>query len=72
MQVSAHLSPENEPREVQGLLEALDYYKLSEGIILTDHQEELRTVHGKKIRIVPVWKWILKPDFKPGLGALLP
>jgi hypothetical protein len=64
IQVTDHLSPENEQRECQGLLEALEYYKLSEGIILTAHQEDLRTMNNKKIHIVPVWKWLLQNQSK--------
>ena len=59
IQVTAKLSEENEEREVRGLLEALDAYKLNEGTILTEDQEEIRTINKKKIYITPIWKWLI-------------
>ena len=59
LQVTAMLNEENEAREIKGLLEALEAYNLDEGIILTEDQEEVRTINKKKISIMPIWKWLL-------------
>lgn len=59
IQVAAKLDEENEEKEIKGLLEALEAYALDEGLILTEDQEETRTISRKKIRIMPVWKWML-------------
>ena len=48
-------------REVKGLLEALNMYGLAEGLILLhDTQEHTFEEDGKVIRVMPVWKWLLK------------
>ena len=48
-------------REVSGLLEAMNVYGLEEGLILLqDTQEHTIEENGKVIRVMPVWKWLLK------------
>jgi predicted AAA+ superfamily ATPase len=53
IQVSWQVSSENEKREVEGLLEAMDYLNLKEGSIITFNQEDQINVDGKTIRLVP-------------------
>ena len=52
-------------REIDGLLEAMEEYQLSEGMILTENNEEQLEVqhleNSYSIRIIPVWKWLLEP-----------
>jgi predicted AAA+ superfamily ATPase len=48
-------------RELNGLLDAMEAYNLSSGIILTESEEEELIVESKKIHVIPVWKWLLKP-----------
>lgn len=59
IQVTKKLDDDNEKREINGLLEVMNEYKLKEGIILTEDQEEEKILEDKKIRIIPVWKWLL-------------
>jgi hypothetical protein len=59
LQVTQSLS-ENREREIQGLLEALTRYKLSQGFILTTDHEEIIIRKGKKIIVQPIWKWLLR------------
>ena len=47
-------------REVGGLIEAMKEYKLKEGLILTYGQEEWFKQEGMKIKVIPVWKWLLE------------
>jgi uncharacterized protein len=47
-------------REIEGLLEALTSYKLKEGLILTDEDEDEFTIKNFKIKVMPTWKWLLK------------
>jgi predicted AAA+ superfamily ATPase len=59
VQVCEQLTPENRQREVDGLLEALERYKLPRGAIITK-DTELTEKHGKKhVDVVPAWKWFL-------------
>jgi hypothetical protein len=60
-QVCWEMTPQNEQRELKGLLEAMRRYKIPKGGILTYDQEGVRTVNGTNVRMVPVWKWLLVP-----------
>jgi predicted AAA+ superfamily ATPase len=46
-------------REVDGLLNALNTYKLPSGLISTADTEEEFIENGKQIKIIPAWKWLL-------------
>ncbi|MES2211544.1 MAG: DUF4143 domain-containing protein [Pseudomonadota bacterium] len=54
--------PSTKSREVTGLVEAMDKFSLSEGLIITEHEEgeELFESNGKTYHIVikPIWKWL--------------
>ncbi len=60
LQVCYSLNEKNKDRELKGLMEAMDYFKLKEGVVLTYDQEEELTFKNKKIKVIPVWKWMLK------------
>lgn len=60
IQVAVHLSDKNiKKREIEGLLEAMKTYKLKEGIIITENDEEQIKVENYKIQVIPIWKWLL-------------
>ncbi|MDD3568957.1 MAG: ATP-binding protein [Bacteroidales bacterium] len=46
-------------RELYGLLDALSTYGLTEGLILTDEEEDTIKEKGYTIHIKPAWKWLL-------------
>ena len=46
-------------REIDGLLNAMNTYKLQSGLIITDDSEEEIIENDKKITIIPAWKWLL-------------
>jgi predicted AAA+ superfamily ATPase len=58
IQVSYQIK-ENREREVNGLLEAMDAFKLKEGLIITEDKEEEERIDGRKIVYMPLWKWLL-------------
>ncbi len=60
IQVCFELNKENREREINGLKEAMERFKLKEGLILTSDQEEKIIEKNKKIIIKPLWKWILE------------
>lgn len=60
IQVCYELHEGDKKRELGGLLDAMHFFKLQEGMILTQEQEKIIEVEGKKIRILPVWKWLLE------------
>ncbi len=58
-QVCWEVTPRNEQRELKGLYEAMRRHKIPKGGILTYDQEEGRTINGKDVPLIPVWKWLL-------------
>lgn len=60
IQVCYDLNKENRKREVKGLLEALNKFKLKSGFIITLDQEEEFEEEGRKIKVIPIWKWLLE------------
>jgi len=50
--------PETKAREIKALLKAMEKLKLNEGFVITDDLEKEENVRGKKIRYVPLWKWL--------------
>jgi uncharacterized protein len=59
IQVCWNLNSDNYKRETEGLLEAINFCNLSEGLILTNNQEDTLNIDKKKITVKPVWKWLL-------------
>jgi len=59
IQVCYDLNEQNKDRELNGLLEAMEKFKLKKGLILTYNQEDEIVIEDKKIIIKPVWKWLL-------------
>jgi len=59
IQVTEHLDEYNKEREVDGLVEALEKFNLKSGLILTNDEEGQFQKNGKKIKVMPVWKWLL-------------
>ncbi len=58
IQVAYSLDGDNTKRELDGLLEALDKFKLDNGQIITHDQEDELSINGKKIILKPAWKWM--------------
>jgi predicted AAA+ superfamily ATPase len=62
IQVCAEIHSENKAREVNGLLAALKFFSITEGLILTLNQDDVLRINEVKIRLLPVWKWLLRED----------
>ncbi len=60
IQVCYEFNDENQEREINGLVGAMDELKLKEGLILTYNQEDELDVDGRKIVLKPVWKWLFE------------
>ncbi|MFW6025452.1 MAG: ATP-binding protein [Candidatus Woesearchaeota archaeon] len=59
-QICYSLNDENRDREVEGLFDALKSYNLDEGIILTYDQKEEISYKNKKMKVIPVWFWLIE------------
>jgi predicted AAA+ superfamily ATPase len=62
IQVCWELTTENKERELKGLIEAMIFFDFSNGLILTQDQEEEILLNEKKIYVKPVWKWLLQKE----------
>jgi len=62
IQVCYDFNEDNREREINGIKEAMIKLKLKEGLILTYNNEEDLKVKGKKIKIRPLWKWLLEEN----------
>ena len=58
IQVCHTIDSSNKEREVKGLLEAMNIFKLKEGLILTFEQTDELKIEGKTIKIMPLYKWL--------------
>ena len=59
IQVCYDLDKANKEREIKGLAEAMDKFKLKKGLILTQNQDDAINMDGKVIKVMPIWKWML-------------
>ncbi|MBN1170025.1 ATP-binding protein [Candidatus Micrarchaeota archaeon] len=59
IQVTYALTENNRKREIDGIMSAMESFGLKNGIIMTRDQDENLKINGKKIMILPVWKWLL-------------
>ena len=63
IQVTVDMSNEKtHQREITGLLEALETFNLEEGFILTEDEYNTLEKGGYKIKIRPLWYWLLNKD----------
>ena len=53
LQVCSEVNTDNSKREMDGLVEALDFFKLKSGIIITLNQKDTMIKDGKQIQLVP-------------------
>lgn len=58
IQVCTEVHLDNKHRELKGLLEALHFFNLEMGYILTMDQKDTFLMEGKTIEILPAWKWM--------------
>lgn len=62
IQVCYQLNNENKKREIEGLIEAMEEFKLNQGLILTYDQEDKIKIKNKRITVMPIWQWLLQED----------
>lgn len=59
IQVCFDLNNSNKKREINGLLEAMNYYQLDHGIIVTQNQKESFIKDGKQINVLPAYEFLM-------------
>jgi len=59
IQVCSELTRENESRELMGLVEAAQIFKLKKGLLITYDLEKTIDFKNIEIQMIPAWKWLL-------------
>ena len=59
IQVCFDFHEKNKQREINGLLEAAEYYNLKSGLILTYNQYEEFVIGNVAITLMPTWQWLI-------------
>lgn len=59
IQVCYELNEKNKEREINGLIGAMEKFKLKEGTIVTLNQEETLERNKLRLKIIPAYKWFL-------------
>lgn len=50
---------ETKEREIKSLIKGLEEFKLKEGLVITDDYEGEESIKNKRIKFIPLWKWLL-------------
>ena len=58
IQVCQQINDMNKEREIQGLVEAMKFFNISEGTIVTMNQRDMIDIDGYVIRMVPAWEYV--------------
>jgi uncharacterized protein len=59
VQVCYTLSTENLDREINGLIEAMDFFDVQQGTIVSYNQSEVFNKDGKTIKVLPAWEYMM-------------
>jgi len=49
-------------REMQGLAKALREFRQARGSVITGEVEAQEEIQGRKVRVVPLWRWLLQEE----------
>jgi len=58
VQVCHTLTGEAKEREIKGLLEAMEQFKIKSGLLITEDYDAQEQHAGKTVRFVSLWKWL--------------
>lgn len=58
IQVCYELNPENSAREIKGLTDAMSYFELESGLIITMNQHDKIKIQNKNISVIPAYSWL--------------
>jgi len=65
LQVCWELNTDNEEREIKGLLNAMTFFNLTKGTIVTANQQDVIYIDGFEIEVAPAWKFLTPCCKKP-------
>ncbi len=64
IQVCYELLPENREREINGLKDAMEFFKIDNGLIVSFNQRDSFILNSKRIEILPAWEFLTNLNFK--------
>jgi len=59
VQVCYQIEDTNFEREYNGLLEAMRFFKLAEGVIITSEQKDSFEKDGHKVELIPAYEYLV-------------
>jgi len=59
VQVCYEFLPENREREIRGLIEAMDFFKIDNGLIISFNQHDTLVHNGKQIHVLPAYEFLI-------------
>jgi hypothetical protein len=59
-QSTVFMDDNNREREIGGLTEAMDEYKIKKGLIIVENESDTINENGKIIEVKPIWRWCLE------------
>jgi len=62
IQVCYFFNDDNLQRELNGVVEAIKFFNLEKGLILTYNNTDEFIIDNKQIAVKPVWKWLLENE----------
>jgi predicted AAA+ superfamily ATPase len=62
IQVCYELLPENREREIHGLKEAMNFFKIDKGLIVSFNQQDVLIYNGKRINVLPAWEFLTNKE----------
>jgi uncharacterized protein len=60
LQVCYEINSDNKTRELNGLFEAMTFFDLKEGFIVTQNQKDTLEIEDKKIYLIPAFEYFIK------------
>jgi len=58
IQVCYELQPENREREIRGLTDAMNFFSIDDGLIISFNQRDAFIHNGKRINVIPAWEFL--------------
>jgi len=63
IQVTVQIDADNQKRELSGLMEAMDFFEMKEGYIITKNQKDKIVLNGKTVFLIPVLDFFVSEIF---------
>jgi predicted AAA+ superfamily ATPase len=62
IQVCYNIDPQNQKREIDGLVSAMQFFKSKQGMLITSETEETISNGDLEIIVTPAWKWMVNKE----------